>query len=345
MAQMIPLFLAEEETSSSMARQRDCYDDLELVRRFRFSRVSISRITELIANYLNFTERSYAASPHLQVCVALQFFASGTFQIICGDGINVSQASASRYERQKLVGLVDGTHIRIQRPSEDEADYINRHFYHSINVQAICQPDGMFSDVLARFPGSVHDSRIWKISGVGMHVENTFSIGEHILGDSGYMMREARRTGGGPNEAGEVEDEDILILSSDRDLSTSVTERVSQMFSSMPAFTGICGSVDMFQAPTALPSHTEISETSEVTPVFEEPAEVTVVSSRPEGRRKRKRSIEQSTSVSDLLPLQREVLLKQMEVFSAQLQLIEEQREYYRHKKQRLLEKDQQQQL
>ena len=45
MAQMIPLFLAEEDTSSSMARQRvfrdlndplDCYDDLELVRRFRF---------------------------------------------------------------------------------------------------------------------------------------------------------------------------------------------------------------------------------------------------------------------------------------------------------------------
>ncbi|KAI6653937.1 hypothetical protein LOD99_3113 [Oopsacas minuta] len=91
--------------------------------------------------------------------------------------------------------------------------------------------------------------------------------------------REARRTGGGPNEAGEVEDEDIRILSSDRELSTSVTERVSQMFSSTPAFTGICGSVDMFQAPTALPSHTEISESSEVTPVFEGP-EVTVVNSR-----------------------------------------------------------------
>ena len=126
-----------------------------------------------------------------------------------------------------------------------------------------------------------------------------------------YSRREARRTGGGPNEAGEVEDEDILILSSDRELSTSVTERVSQMFSSTPAFTGICGSVDLFQAPTAL---------------FEGP-EVTVVSNRPEGRSKRKRSIEQpnqSTSVSDLLSLQREVLLKQMEVFSAQLQLIEE---------------------
>ena len=126
--------------------------------------------------------------------------------------------------------------------------------------------------------------------------------------------REARRTGGGPNEAGQVVDEDIMILSSDRELSASVTERVSQMFSNTPAFTGICGSVDLFQAPTALPSHTEISETSAVTPVFEGP-EVTVVSNRPEGRRKRLRSIEQpnqSTSVSDLLLLQREVLLKQM---------------------------------
>ena len=128
-----------------------------------------------------------------------------------------------------------------------------------------------------------------------------------------------------PNEAGEVEDEDIMILSSDRELYTSVTERVSQMFSSTPAFTGICGSIDLFQAPTALPSHTEISETSVVMPVFEGP-EVTAVSNRPEGRRKRKKSIEQSTSVSDLLPLQREVLLKQIEVFSGQLQLIEEQR-------------------
>ena len=75
MAQMIPLFLAEEEeNSSSMARQRvfrdptnslDCYDDLELVQRFRFSRSAISRITELITHRLNVTDRSHAAPPHL----------------------------------------------------------------------------------------------------------------------------------------------------------------------------------------------------------------------------------------------------------------------------------------
>ena len=49
--------------------------------------------------------------------------------------------------------------------------------------------------------------------------------------------REARRTGEGPSEAGEVEEEHILILNSDKEMSTSVTERVSQKLSSTPAFT------------------------------------------------------------------------------------------------------------
>ena len=229
---MIPLFLAEE-SEESLARERvfrdrndplEFYNDLELVQRFRFSRSAILRITEFIFDRLNSTDRSHAAHPHVQVCVALQFFASGTFQIICGDGVHVSQPSACRYIRAValglqsiyskficmpgstdkatiksqfyelanlpgVLGLVDGTHVRIQKPSENEADYVNRHFYHSINVQGICLPDGRFSDVLARFPGSVHDSRIWKLSQVGTYVENNFLAGEHILGDSGYMLK------------------------------------------------------------------------------------------------------------------------------------------------------------
>ena len=59
----------------------DCYDDLELVQRFSFSRSSISKITDFIDVHLNFTQHSRAAPPHLQVCVALQFFASGTLRL------------------------------------------------------------------------------------------------------------------------------------------------------------------------------------------------------------------------------------------------------------------------
>ena len=166
--------------------------------------------------------------------------------------------------------------------------------------------------------------------------------------------REVRRTGGGPNAAGEVEDEDALILAADKELSTSATERVSQMLEGTPAFSGISGSVDLFQGPLMSPSaHTSaadlhLNESSSMVPVPEELEAVD--SSRPAytgavtiGRsRKRKRTTENLApilSACDLLPLQHEVLCKQLDVFSAQLDLIEEQREYYRLKKQILLEK------
>lgn len=57
----------------------------------------------------------------------------------------------------------------------------------------------------------------------------------------------ARMTEEVSNEAGEVEDEDILILRSEKEAFTSMTERVSQMLSSRLAFSGISRSTDLFQ--------------------------------------------------------------------------------------------------
>ena len=42
-----------------------------------------------------------------------------------------------------VIGGVDGTQIRIQGPTENENDYVNRKGFHSINVQAICNHKGM----------------------------------------------------------------------------------------------------------------------------------------------------------------------------------------------------------
>ncbi|XP_033724492.1 putative nuclease HARBI1 [Pecten maximus] len=40
-----------------------------------------------------------------------------------------------------VIGAVDGTHIRIQAPHQDEPSYVNRKGYHSINVQGVCDAD------------------------------------------------------------------------------------------------------------------------------------------------------------------------------------------------------------
>ena len=112
--------------------------------------------------------------------------------------------------------------------------------------------------------------KIYPIHGNNRDVKDIKKKWNNLKGSVNPVLITVEGTRGRPNEAGEVEDEDIMILSSDRELSTSVTERV-QMFSNTPAFTGICGSVELFQVPTALPSHTEISETSTVTPMFERP--------------------------------------------------------------------------
>lgn len=63
-----------------------------------------------------------------------------------------------------VVGLIDGTHIRVIVPKNIEYVYVNRKNYHSINVQAVCDHNGAFTNIVAKWPGSTHDSRIFKES-------------------------------------------------------------------------------------------------------------------------------------------------------------------------------------
>ena len=90
-----------------------------------------------------------------------------------------------------VVGLIDCTHGRIQCPSENEADYVNRKGVHSINVQCITDNVLRFIDVEARRPGSTHDSFILNNSSAKVFFENTLTSTDKgiILGDSGYPIK------------------------------------------------------------------------------------------------------------------------------------------------------------
>ncbi|XP_047146130.1 putative nuclease HARBI1 [Hydra vulgaris] len=99
---------------------------------------------------------------------------------------SIQQGFLERFGFPGITGVVDGTHVKIQAPSGDQEPYhVNRKGYHSINVQAICDSQGLFLNIVADWPGSAHDSRIFSTSVIGMELANGVKAGI-ILGDSGY---------------------------------------------------------------------------------------------------------------------------------------------------------------
>lgn len=70
----------------------------------------------------------------------------------------------SRHGFPQAFGCVDGTHIPIQQPLENPEDYFSYKMKYTLNVQGICDFEGKFIDVDCRWPGSVHDARVFSNS-------------------------------------------------------------------------------------------------------------------------------------------------------------------------------------
>ena len=162
-------------TSERVFRDRknplDFLNDEDLYKAFRFHRNELLALCdELSADIEYISNRRGALLPVMQLLIALRFYATGTFQAVIGEMFGVNQSTASRTvnrvtkaillqmprwvhlptqveaDEQKVkfhakagfpgvIGCVDGTHIRIQAPSQNEHTYVNRKNYHSINVQ------------------------------------------------------------------------------------------------------------------------------------------------------------------------------------------------------------------
>lgn len=64
----------------------------------------------------------------------------------------------------------------------------NRKSYFSINVQIVSGPNDEILDIVVRWPGSAHDSRIFENSGIRVALSER-QIPGHLLADSGYPQR------------------------------------------------------------------------------------------------------------------------------------------------------------
>ncbi|XP_067908362.1 putative nuclease HARBI1 [Heterodontus francisci] len=160
----------------------------------------------------------------LKVTVALNFYASGSFQGSTGDFCRVSQSvvhccikkvtdalycrtsdcvhfridlesqakRATEFgaieEFPQAQGVIDCMNVAIKESMEQPATFINRKGFHSINVQLVWDHRKCFLQVCARFPGSCHDSYILCQSRVLLLFTAPAHLQAWILGDKGYPL-------------------------------------------------------------------------------------------------------------------------------------------------------------
>ena len=88
-----------------------------------------------------------------------------------------------------IVGEIECTHIPIMCPNKEQSElFRNRKGYFSINVQAIEDAELLIRNLMVRWPGSAHDSRIFDNSNICARFENN-EINGVLLGDNGYPLR------------------------------------------------------------------------------------------------------------------------------------------------------------
>lgn len=82
-------------------------------------------------------------------------------------------------------GAIDGTHVNVVVPAEHRTIFYDRKSNTSLNLQVVVGPDMRIIDLVNRWPGSVHDSRIFLCSRLNRDLLQCPPPG-HMLGDAGY---------------------------------------------------------------------------------------------------------------------------------------------------------------
>ncbi|XP_018026978.1 putative nuclease HARBI1 isoform X2 [Hyalella azteca] len=203
--------------------------DQELISKYRFPRHEIINIIHELEPLLQRqTLRSHAITVCTQIMATLRFLASGSFQNVVGDISGLSQPSVSNIitsvtnalaekslnevkmpagviERQqtmrdfhalggfpRVIGAIDGSRIPIKAPVDDEAIFVNRKKFHSMNIQVVCDANKRIINFNVSNPGSTHDSYIWS----NCELRARFQRGEFgdglLLAEQEYNRRHTR---------------------------------------------------------------------------------------------------------------------------------------------------------
>ncbi|CAF4955530.1 unnamed protein product [Pieris macdunnoughi] len=205
----------------------ETWDDVDFCHRYRLSKETVLWMVTEIGNDLKTpTLRNNAITPLEQILLTLRFYATGTMQQCSGDLFGMSKSAACKvihcvsraiciklkyfismprtaeevkdvvanfYKIAKfpsVVGAIDCSHIRILSPGGDNAElFRNRKDTFSINTQAVVDAELRIRDLVARWPGSVHDSTIFNNSRLKVLIESQQLGNCCLLGDRGYALK------------------------------------------------------------------------------------------------------------------------------------------------------------
>ncbi|XP_061919295.1 putative nuclease HARBI1 [Entelurus aequoreus] len=201
------------------------YPEDFLYERYRFSSEGLAYLCHLLGPHVsNDTRRSGALTVPQMVCVALRFFATGTFLYAVGDAEHISKNTVCRSIRRvahalvqllnafvvfpghmppqcikdgffdiagfpQVVGVIDCLHVPLQSSlGENVRDFLNRKSFRSLNVQMTCDHNCLLTSMDARWPGSVEDCRIFRESTLCQRFQQGMISGL-LLGDRGYACQ------------------------------------------------------------------------------------------------------------------------------------------------------------
>lgn len=89
-------------------------------------------------------------------------------------------------------GAIDGCHIPIKVPEGQQDSYLNRKFFHSINLQAICRSSKILTNVFIGFPGASNDAGVCYIDILYIYVIGYTQFIDKIFLNFLYLLRSSR---------------------------------------------------------------------------------------------------------------------------------------------------------
>lgn len=84
----------------------DALDEEKFRRRYRMSKTSFEKLLQMIENGIKWVDHRNDPTPnHIQLQVALRFYATGSFQQVSGDLVGLSQPTISRIVKRVSISI------------------------------------------------------------------------------------------------------------------------------------------------------------------------------------------------------------------------------------------------